>query len=109
MEGIEMCEICHRSPCHPRCPNAPDPIPVFVCSGCGQDIEVGVDYWDVLGEQYCEYCIDEAREVADNDLFCFTCDEVIFEGEDYFEIMGKAICSHCIDNARRVAEYDDSY
>ena len=104
-----MCEICHRSPCHPRCPNAPDPIPVFVCSGCGQDIEVGVDYWDVLGEQYCEYCIDEAREVADNDLFCFTCDEVIFEGEDYFEIMGKAVCSHCIDNARRVAEYDDSY
>ena len=104
-----MCEICRKNPCHPRCPNAPDPIPVFICSECGQDIYEGVDYWDVLGEQYCEYCIDEAREIADHDIFCFTCEELIFEGEDYNEIMGKALCSHCIDSARRVAEYDEDY
>ena len=36
-----MCDICHQVPCHPRCPNAPDPIPVFICSGCGQDIYEG--------------------------------------------------------------------
>lgn len=60
-----MCDICRQSPCHPRCPNAPGPKPVFVCSGCGQDIYEGEDYWDVLGEQFCEDCIDQARGVAE--------------------------------------------
>ena len=59
-----MCDICHQVPCHPRCPNAPDPIPVFICSGCGQDIYEGEDVYHILGEQFCERCINEAREEA---------------------------------------------
>ena len=61
-----MCMECLKSPCDPRCPNAPDQeeIPVFVCSGCGRDIVDGEDYWDILDEQWCEECIDKARQTA---------------------------------------------
>lgn len=59
-----MCEECRRTPCHPRCPNAQDPIPVFICSGCGQDIYEGEDVYHILGEQFCERCINEARQEA---------------------------------------------
>ena len=60
-----MCQECRQSPCHPRCPNAPDPQPVFICSGCGKDILDGDDYWEILGEQLCESCIDDARRIAE--------------------------------------------
>ena len=59
------CDICLKSPCDPRCPNAPDPKPVFVCSGCGEDILDGDDYWDILGEQFCESCIHDSRRTAE--------------------------------------------
>ena len=60
-----MCEICRKNPCHPRCPNAPDQQEVYVCSGCGKPILEGEDYWDIMGEQWCEDCIDDARRVAE--------------------------------------------
>lgn len=62
-----MCDVCLQAPCHPRCPNAPEPdeIPVYVCSGCGHDIVDGEDYWDILGEQFCENCIDKSRRTAE--------------------------------------------
>ena len=61
-----MCELCLQYICDPRCPNAPEPpkLSVFVCSGCGQMIYDGEDYWDILGEQFCESCIDRARKEA---------------------------------------------
>ena len=59
-----MCDMCRQSPCDSRCPNAPDPPTVFICSGCGQSIYDGDDYWDVLGEQYCEDCIARMRKEA---------------------------------------------
>lgn len=59
-----MCQECLRTPCHPRCPNAPEPKRVFICSGCGDDICEGDDYWDILGEQFCKTCIDDARGEA---------------------------------------------
>jgi hypothetical protein len=62
-----MCDICLRSPCHPRCPNAPDPPAVFVCSGCGGTIREGDNYWTILGEQWCGGCIDNAWGVAEYD------------------------------------------
>ena len=60
-----MCDVCQRTPCHPRCPNSPDPPQVFICSGCGGSIVDGEDYWDVLGEQWCENCIREAQRTAE--------------------------------------------
>ena len=59
-----MCEICRRDPCDPRCPNAPEPPVVFVCSGCSGKIREGDDYWDILGEQFCESCVDDAKKEA---------------------------------------------
>lgn len=59
-----MCDICLRIPCDPRCPNAPEPPSVFICSGCGDHIRDGDDYWDVMGEQFCSDCIEEMKGVA---------------------------------------------
>lgn len=66
-----MCEECRQSPCHPRCPNAPDPRAVFVCSGCSQDIYEGDWVFHIMGEQYCEKCIEGFREEATLDDFDF--------------------------------------
>lgn len=62
-----MCDVCLKIPCDPRCPNAPDPPRVYVCSGCGDDILDGDDYWDIMGEQWCEDCIEDSRKVAEYD------------------------------------------
>lgn len=63
------CDVCLQHPCHSRCPNAPEPPAVFVCSGCGHDIHEGEDYWNVMGEQFCERCIDDAKGVAEYDPY----------------------------------------
>lgn len=59
-----MCDLCRHYPCDSRCPNAPNPPTVFLCSGCGGEIWEGDDYWDVMGEQFCEECIREAKREA---------------------------------------------
>jgi hypothetical protein len=59
-----MCDVCMRKPCDARCPNAPDPPSVFVCSGCGDDIRDGDEYVELMGEQWCMECIEHAKEVA---------------------------------------------
>lgn len=63
----EFCMGCIHalSECSPRCPAVSSPPAVFICSGCGHDIFEGEDYWDVLDEQFCETCIDNARKVAE--------------------------------------------
>lgn len=52
-----MCSECWQTPCHPRCPNAPEPPAVFICSECGGKIYEGDDAYHVLEEVYCEDCI----------------------------------------------------
>lgn len=37
---------------------------VFICSGCGGAILDGEDYWDIMGEQFCGGCINEAMKEA---------------------------------------------
>lgn len=64
-----MCDVCFKSPCHPRCPNAPDPPAVYVCSGCSSTIYDGDDYYEVLGEQFCSDCIDSYRQEAEYDPY----------------------------------------
>ena len=59
-----MCNICLRTDCPPGCPNAPEPPSVFICSGCGDTIYEGDDYYDVLGEQFCSECMNSSRKVA---------------------------------------------
>ena len=62
-----MCQICGKNPCWSGCPNEPEPPSVFICSGCGEPIRHGEAYWDVMGEQFCEHCMDEARSEATYD------------------------------------------
>ena len=64
-----MCELCRFTHCPSNCPNAPEPPKVFVCSGCGDPIREGDDYWDVMGEQFCEKCIDNAKREAEYDPY----------------------------------------
>lgn len=64
-----MCEICLKVPCDSRCPNAPEPPHVYICSGCGESIYDGEDVWHIMGEQFCEICINNAREVAQYDPY----------------------------------------
>ena len=64
-----MCDICNFYKCPPRCPNAPEPKAVFVCSGCGGSIYDGDYYYDVLGEQFCETCIKNSKMEAEYDPY----------------------------------------
>ena len=44
-----MCSECHRSPCLPGCPNAPEHMPLVVgyCDMCGEAIHTGEPYYDL--------------------------------------------------------------
>lgn len=37
---------------------------VYICSGCGEIIREGEAVWHILGEQFCQACINKAREEA---------------------------------------------
>ena len=60
-----MCDECRQSPCHARCPNAPERPSVYICDGCGGEILEGDDVWHVLNEVYCEHCIDSFHSTAE--------------------------------------------
>ena len=60
-----MCDICRQFPCPGGCPNAAEPRAVFVCSGCDQDIYEGDNVYHIMGEQFCERCIQNAKEEAE--------------------------------------------
>lgn len=47
-----MCEICRQNPCHPRCPNAPEPTPVYECEWCKEPILDGEEYLDTQTARY---------------------------------------------------------
>lgn len=59
-----MCEHCHCSPHLTGCPNAPDPPHVYICSGCGGSIVDGEDFYRIMGETFCEDCIQNSKEEA---------------------------------------------
>ena len=54
-----MCEECGMNPCHPRCPNAPEPVPVHECVKCGYGILAGDKFWDSPEGKICEECVDD--------------------------------------------------
>ena len=54
-----MCMICHQTPCHPRCPNAPEPKWIYQCSKCGEGIFAGDKYIDTGTETICEWCAED--------------------------------------------------
>ena len=62
-----MCELCFMTPCHPRCPNAPEPRTVHKCIHCGKAIREGDDFYDVDGEPWCEDCMRQCLTSAEVD------------------------------------------
>ena len=42
-----MCAVCMRSPCDPRCPNAPEPPAVHTCKDCGEGIVLGDEFAEI--------------------------------------------------------------
>lgn len=65
-----MCEECHQYPCHPRCPNAPDPVVVYTCVNCGEAIRDGECFYDMDGEPWCEDCIHIRLKMAEQEESC---------------------------------------
>ena len=68
-----MCEICGQNPCHPRCPNAPEPKEVHICSECLEGIYPGDRFYESCGRYVCEEClngmtIDEIFELLGESL-----------------------------------------
>lgn len=60
-----MCEFCRRAPHDSRCPDAPEPRSVFICSGCGDMIHEGDLFYRVMQETFCEECMEASREIAE--------------------------------------------
>lgn len=54
-----MRSMCLSIPCHPRCPNAPEPIAVHRCCKCGAGIFEGEKYLDASEGQICEDRLDD--------------------------------------------------
>lgn len=66
-----MCEICGQDPCHPRCPNAPEPKEVHICSECLEGIYPGDRFYESCGSYVCEECLkgmDEEAYSIDDEL-----------------------------------------
>lgn len=62
-----MCEECRQYPCHPRCPNAPEP-PIYAkCEICGEPIYDGDEYFELDGHNYCEACVNGSYRTAEVD------------------------------------------
>lgn len=51
-----MCSVCHKIPCDSRCPNAPDPVAVYTCKYCGEDIVEGDEYVMIDDDYYHDEC-----------------------------------------------------
>lgn len=106
-----MCSECHMTPCHPRCPNAPDPPAVTTCYRCKESICPGDEYARIDGVDYCEGCIDdmpycvlipllggEWKTVQEGEeVKCCDCEENLPAGEEYGVIEGEIFCKECID------------
>lgn len=54
-----MCDVCRQIPCHPRCPNAPEPTAVLMCARCNSGIYAGDRYHNSEGGVLCMECIDD--------------------------------------------------
>lgn len=49
-----MCSECRQTPCHPRCPNAPEPKIAEQCKQCGEELQEGYEYYtDYDNNKFC--------------------------------------------------------
>ena len=60
-----MCDVCRQTPCHSRCPNAPEPPVIYSCIHCDTEIREGDAYYNIDGEPWCEDCIRSSLTYAE--------------------------------------------
>lgn len=54
-----MCELCRQYPCHPLCPNAPEPKLVKECCKCDEGIYQGDEYLSTPDGFICKDCLED--------------------------------------------------
>lgn len=54
-----MCSICLKNPCDNRCPNAPEPKALLICSECGTGIFEGEKFYDGYNGPVCMDCLED--------------------------------------------------
>ncbi len=54
-----MCSECLQTPCHPRCPNAPDTEPIYGCCNCDYGIMEGDAYIETNKGKVCMECLED--------------------------------------------------
>lgn len=91
-----MCEICRQYPCHPRCPNAPEP-PIFdTCEKCGEPIYEGDEYVEIDDSVFCTDCAESTYADEDEENTpCESCGEPIEYDSEIFKLRKKCYCSEC--------------
>ena len=73
-----MCRECRQFPCHPRCPNAPDPRVRGRCEQCGDELREDYEYYiDNNDNKFCSddcaleyYGIKSMEWDYDEDYYC---------------------------------------
>jgi hypothetical protein len=60
-----MCNVCRQAPCHPQCPNADEPKPIFRCAWCKGEIHYDDYYYEIDDCIVCEDCISKCRKTAE--------------------------------------------
>lgn len=55
-----MCQECLQFPCHPRCPNAPEPPVIHKCDNCGNEIHEGEHMYRFDIGIVCDECVDNS-------------------------------------------------
>lgn len=66
-----MCSECYMNPCHPCCPNAPEPKAIYKCATCGEGITDGEEFIEYDGEYYHADCICEMTAEELGTIFGF--------------------------------------
>lgn len=61
LRGEIMCIECRQTPCHPRCPNAPEPKVRGRCEQCGEELREDYEYYtDNKDNKFCsDDCVKE--------------------------------------------------
>jgi hypothetical protein len=64
-----MCSECQQTPCHSRCPNAPDPKVKGRCIRCGDELREDYQYYtDNYGNEFCsDDCAIEHHGIKSKD------------------------------------------
>lgn len=58
-----MCSVCLQNPCDSRCPNAPEPKPVCLCSECNEGIYEGDKYLEGVNGPVCTTCLSDMTTI----------------------------------------------